>query len=108
MFFFVNGKYKTVKENYRRQGHGEALLKAAIEKCKKRKVQRISLHVDPLRTAAMTIYKKLGFQVDSLVEGYYSSDRNAYRMHLDLQIKIVFICMYISLYLFTRVYIFTN
>ncbi|KAG6751273.1 hypothetical protein POTOM_045797 [Populus tomentosa] len=58
-------------------------LKAAIEKCKKRKVQRISLHVDPLRTAAMTIYKKLGFQVDSLVEGYYSSDRNAYRMHLD-------------------------
>ncbi|KAL9380005.1 hypothetical protein Peur_028487 [Populus x canadensis] len=72
-----------VKENYRRQGHGEALLKAAIEKCKKRKVQRISLHVDPLRTAAMTLYKKLGFQVDSLVEGYYSSDRNAYRMYLD-------------------------
>lgn len=83
MFFFVNGKYKTVKENYRRQGHGEALLKAAIEKCKKRKVQRISLHVDPLRTAAMTLYKKLGFQVDSLVEGYYSSDRNACRMYLD-------------------------
>ncbi|KAL3574423.1 hypothetical protein D5086_025036 [Populus alba] len=82
-YMVVNGKYKTVKENYRRQGHGEALLKAAIEKCKKRKVQRISLHVDPLRTAAMTLYKKLGFQVDSLVEGYYSSDRNAYRMYLD-------------------------
>jgi len=31
----------------------------------------------------MTLYKKLGFQVDSLVEGYYSSDRNAYRMYLD-------------------------
>ncbi|KAG6752419.1 hypothetical protein POTOM_044646 [Populus tomentosa] len=77
------GMYKTMKENYRRQGHGEALLKAAIEKCKTRKVQRISLHVDPLRTAAMTLYKKLGFQVDSLVEGYYSSDRNAYRMYLD-------------------------
>ncbi|CAK7349831.1 unnamed protein product [Dovyalis caffra] len=74
-----------VKENYRKQGHGEALLKAAIEKCRKRKVQRISLHVDPLRTAAMTLYKKHGFQVDSLIEGYYSSDRNAYRMYLDFE-----------------------
>ncbi|KAH6795486.1 hypothetical protein C2S51_036472 [Perilla frutescens var. frutescens] len=74
----------TVKENYRRQGHGEALLKAAIEKCKTRKIHRVSLHVDPLRTAAMDLYKKLGFQVDSLVESYYSSDRDAYRMFLDL------------------------
>ncbi|XP_047947069.1 L-methionine sulfoximine/L-methionine sulfone acetyltransferase isoform X1 [Salvia hispanica] len=62
-----------VKENCRGKGHGEALLKAAIEKCKTRKIHRISLHVDPLRTAAMTLYKKLGFEVDSLVESYYSS-----------------------------------
>ncbi|KAK6120591.1 hypothetical protein DH2020_045669 [Rehmannia glutinosa] len=72
-----------VKENYRRQGHGEALLKAAIEKCKTRNIHRISLHVDPSRIAAMNLYKKLGFQVDSLVECYYSSDRNAYRMFMD-------------------------
>ncbi|KAG6604797.1 hypothetical protein SDJN03_02114, partial [Cucurbita argyrosperma subsp. sororia] len=70
-----------VKENYRRQGHGEALLKAAIEKCRTRNIQRIGLHVDPLRTAAVTLYKKLGFQVDSLIQGYYSADRDAYRMH---------------------------
>lgn len=74
-----------VKENYRRQGHGEALLKAAIEKCRTRKVQRISLHVDPLRTAAIGLYKKLGFEVDCLIEGYYSSDRDAYRMYLDFE-----------------------
>ncbi|PIN00505.1 N-acetyltransferase [Handroanthus impetiginosus] len=72
-----------VKENYRRQGQGEALLKAAIEKCKSRNIHRISLHVDPTRIAAMNLYKKLGFQVDTLVERYYSSDRNAYRMYLD-------------------------
>ncbi|KAL1562451.1 putative [ribosomal protein S18]-alanine N-acetyltransferase isoform X2 [Salvia divinorum] len=74
-----------VKENYRGQGHGEALLKAAIGKCKTRKIHRISLHVDPLRTAAMTLYKKLGFEVDSLVQSYYSSGRDAYRMYLDTE-----------------------
>ncbi|XP_059452026.1 uncharacterized protein LOC132182721 [Corylus avellana] len=72
-----------VKENCRRQGHGEALLKAAIQKCRTRNVHRISLHVDPLRTPAVILYKKFGFQVDNLIEGYYSSDRNAYRMYLD-------------------------
>ncbi|XAR68027.1 Peptide alpha-N-acetyltransferase [Bertholletia excelsa] len=72
-----------VKENYRRQGLGEALLKAAIQKCRGRSVHCISLHVDPSRTPAMTLYKKLGFQVDNLIEGYYSPDRHAYRMFLD-------------------------
>ncbi|KAJ4831658.1 hypothetical protein Tsubulata_941532 [Turnera subulata] len=72
-----------VKEDYRRQGHGEALLKAAIEKCRTRKVHRVSLHVDPMRTAAVSLYKKLGFQVDDLVQGYYSPERDAYRMYLD-------------------------
>lgn len=76
-----------VKENYRGQGHGEKLLKAAVQKCRTRNVHRISLHVDPSRTAAMQLYKKLGFQVDTLVEGYYSSDRNAYRMYLDFDIE---------------------
>ncbi|XP_058734820.1 uncharacterized protein LOC131606660 [Vicia villosa] len=72
-----------VKEQWRRHGHGEVLLKAAIEKCRTRKVSRIMLHVDPLRTPALNLYKKHGFQVDCLVESYYSSDRNAYRMYLD-------------------------
>ncbi|XP_027348471.1 uncharacterized protein LOC113860046 [Abrus precatorius] len=72
-----------VKEQWRMRGHGEALLKAAIEKCRTRKVSRIMLHVDPLRTPAVNLYKKHGFQVDTLIEGYYYSDRNAYRMYLD-------------------------
>ncbi|XP_020235508.1 uncharacterized protein LOC109815258 [Cajanus cajan] len=72
-----------VKEQWRRQGHGEALLRAAIQKCRTRKVSRIMLHVDPLRTPAVSLYKKHGFKVDTLIEGYYSSDRDAYRMYLD-------------------------
>ncbi|KAL0537128.1 hypothetical protein IC582_026098 [Cucumis melo] len=67
----------------RRQGHGETLLKAAIEKCRTRNIQRIGLHVDPSMTAAMNLYKKLGFQVDSSIEGYYPGDRDAYRMYLE-------------------------
>ncbi|XP_058078069.1 uncharacterized protein LOC131226280 [Magnolia sinica] len=72
-----------VKENHRSQGHGEALLKAAVHKCKTRKIKRISLHVDPSRIAAVSLYQKLGFQIDKLIECYYTSDRNAYRMYLD-------------------------
>ncbi|KAF8411164.1 hypothetical protein HHK36_003707 [Tetracentron sinense] len=78
---YLNGN--VVKENYRRQGHGEALLKAAIQKCRTRNIQRICLYVDPSRNPAMILYQKLGFQVDNLIESYYSSDRNAYRMYLD-------------------------
>ncbi|KAL5715562.1 hypothetical protein ACHQM5_017364 [Ranunculus cassubicifolius] len=72
-----------VKEKYRRQGHGEALLRAAIAKCRGRNIQRICLHVDPLRTPAFSLYEKLGFKIDALIEGYYSPDRSAYRMYLD-------------------------
>ncbi|KAK3156838.1 hypothetical protein QOZ80_2AG0112630 [Eleusine coracana subsp. coracana] len=50
-----------VKENCRRQGHGEALLAAAVERCRRRRVQRVSLHVDPERTAAVALYRKAGF-----------------------------------------------
>ncbi|ONK73708.1 uncharacterized protein A4U43_C04F34440 [Asparagus officinalis] len=72
-----------VKENHRKHGYGEALLRAAIQKCRTRKIQRVCLHVDPTRTPAVSLYNKLGFQVDELIECYYSSDRSAYRMYLD-------------------------
>ncbi|CAN6310585.1 unnamed protein product [Urochloa humidicola] len=73
-----------VRENCRRQGHGEALLRAAVEKCRGRRVQRVILHVDPARTAAVALYRKAGFQVDATVEGYYAPGNDAYRMYMDL------------------------
>lgn len=73
-----------VKEHCRRQGHGEALLAAAVERCRRRKVQRLSLHVDPTRTPAVALYRKAGFEVDTTVEGYYAPRRDAYRMYMDL------------------------
>ncbi|KAA0062077.1 putative ribosomal-protein-alanine acetyltransferase [Cucumis melo var. makuwa] len=81
--FFLDLHGEVVVKKCRRQGHGETLLKAAIEKCRTRNIQRIGLHVDPSMTAAMNLYKKLGFQVDSSIEGYYPGDRDAYRMYLE-------------------------
>ncbi|XP_074592224.1 uncharacterized protein LOC141848011 [Curcuma longa] len=72
-----------VKDNYRRQGHGELLLRAAIEKCRTRKIQRVCLHVDPARIPALLLYRKLGFQMDGLIQQYYSPERDAYRMFLE-------------------------
>ncbi|KAM7508505.1 hypothetical protein LguiA_018958 [Lonicera macranthoides] len=74
-----------MKESYRRQGIGEALLKASIEKCRSRNVHRVPLHEDedPSRISDANLYKKLSFHVDNLIEGYYCLDRNAYRMYFD-------------------------
>ncbi|CAN6304684.1 unnamed protein product [Urochloa humidicola] len=74
-----------VRENSRRQGLGEALLRAAVERCRRGKVQRVILHVDPARMAAVALYLKAGFQVDATVEGYYAPGRDAHRMYMDLQ-----------------------
>eukprot|EP00249_Psilotum_nudum_P006934 c20168_g1_i1 orf=319-1002(-) len=74
-----------VKENFRRQGYGESLLKEAILKCRSSSAQRVILHVDPTRTAALALYMKLGFNIDALVRSYYSPKRDAYRMFLDLE-----------------------
>ncbi|KAL5823277.1 hypothetical protein ACOSQ4_021177 [Xanthoceras sorbifolium] len=60
-----------------------SITKLAEKKCRARKVQQIVLHVYPMRSAAMNLHNKFCFQVDDLIQGYYSSDRPAYRMFLD-------------------------
>lgn len=72
-----------VRESCRKQGYGEALLKAAIDKCRTRAVSRVILHVDPAREAAMCLYKKMGFKIDAVVQSYYAPHRDAYRMFID-------------------------
>ncbi|KAF8672442.1 hypothetical protein HU200_049653 [Digitaria exilis] len=74
-----------VRESCRRQGHGDALLRAAVERCRGRRVQRVILHVDPARAAAVALYRKAGFQVDATIEGFYAPQRDAYRKFMDLQ-----------------------
>ncbi|KAL3689892.1 hypothetical protein R1sor_016201 [Riccia sorocarpa] len=71
-----------VKESCRRQGYGETLLRAAIEKVRSKKVMCVNLHVDPVREPAFSLYKKLGFEIETLVHSYYAPNRDAYRMVL--------------------------
>ncbi|KAI5083730.1 hypothetical protein GOP47_0003473, partial [Adiantum capillus-veneris] len=72
-----------VRECYRKQGYGQALLKAAIVKCQTRPICRVTLHVDPTREAAMGLYKKMGFRTDTIVLDYYAPRRDAHRMFID-------------------------
>lgn len=44
----------------------------------------MNLHVDPTRSAAVALYKKNGFVVETTVKSYYAADRDAYRMVLQL------------------------
>ncbi|MCO5585627.1 hypothetical protein L7F22_039562 [Adiantum nelumboides] len=74
-----------VRDCYRKQGYGQALLKAAILKCQTRPICRITLHVDPTREAAMNLYKKMGFRIDTVVFDYYAPRRDAHRMFMDFE-----------------------
>jgi ribosomal protein S18 acetylase RimI-like enzyme len=80
----VSGFFHAVHAGYRRQGYASALLDAAVEKLRFRRVGSVALHVDPSRTAAAELYKKLGFVVESYHESYYAPGRHAIRMVLEL------------------------
>lgn len=74
----------TVRETCRKQGYGEALIDAAVQQIRDRRLQCVNLHVDPARSAAVALYKKKGFYVETTIKSYYAADRDAYRMVLQL------------------------
>jgi ribosomal protein S18 acetylase RimI-like enzyme len=49
-----------------------------------RRVQTVTLHVDPTRQPAVALYRKLGFVLESLVPDYYATGRDAARMVREL------------------------
>lgn len=73
-----------VRETCRKQGYGEALIDAAVQQIRDRRLQCVNLHVDPARSAAVALYKKKGFYVETTIKSYYAADRDAYRMVLQL------------------------
>eukprot|EP00243_Klebsormidium_subtile_P003775 TRINITY_DN1737_c0_g1_i1.p1 TRINITY_DN1737_c0_g1~~TRINITY_DN1737_c0_g1_i1.p1 ORF type:complete len:173 (-),score=3.89 TRINITY_DN1737_c0_g1_i1:359-877(-) len=72
-----------VHEAYRQQGYASALIEAVVKRLKGRRIGSVALHVDPSRTAAFQLYKKLGFCVESEHESYYAPGRHAVRMLLE-------------------------
>ncbi|OQU82969.1 hypothetical protein SORBI_3005G055150 [Sorghum bicolor] len=54
-----------------------------MERCQQRKIQRLSIHVDLMRTTMVALYRMVGFQIDSTIEGYYAPHKDACRMYFD-------------------------
>jgi ribosomal-protein-alanine N-acetyltransferase len=61
-----------VRTEARRKGHGEGLLRHMMHLGKSLGCTRATLEVRPSNLAAITLYRKLGFQVVARRKGYYS------------------------------------
>jgi len=69
----------------RRKGEGGALLKAAVEALRARKVSRVFLEVRESNEAGMAFYEKQGFSKTGRRAGYYRDpDEAAIRMEMKL------------------------
>ena len=73
-----------VLPQYRRLGIGEALTSALVEKSKQLSLDWLMLEVRPSNTAAVTLYKKLGFAEIGKRPNFYSFPReDALLMRID-------------------------
>ena len=66
-----------VLPEYRRKGIGEALVAEAMENMRLYKAKHCFLEVRVANTAAVDLYKKLGFEVSRTVRGYYADGEGA-------------------------------
>lgn len=74
-----------VLPQYRRKGIGEALVNKAIEGMRLYNAKQCFLEVRVTNTQAISLYKKLGFQVTRTIHGYYADGEDAYLMSLELK-----------------------
>ncbi len=44
-----------------------------------------TLHVDPANTAALALYNSIGFEVDGILEDYYSAGKPAHKLAKQLE-----------------------
>jgi ribosomal-protein-alanine N-acetyltransferase len=73
-----------VHPNYRRMGLGESLLREAIEDMKRLGVRKVLLEVKVDNKAAINLYSKVGFKVNSILKGYYNGE-DGYLMCMDIR-----------------------
>jgi [ribosomal protein S18]-alanine N-acetyltransferase len=65
---------------FRRRGLAKAIINKAIEGMTYYKAKQGFLEVRVTNEAAITLYKKLGFEVTRTINGYYSDGEDAYVM----------------------------
>ncbi|MGA2385338.1 MAG: ribosomal protein S18-alanine N-acetyltransferase [Candidatus Bathyarchaeia archaeon] len=69
-----------VMPNYRRKGVAKALITRALEGMQYYRAKQCFLEVRVTNDAAISLYKKLGFEITRTLNGYYSDGENAYVM----------------------------
>ena len=71
--------------DFRGQGIGEATLRIILKELNEKGAAFVTMEVRPSNTPAVSLYKKLGFQVLGIRKGYYSNPpEDAYVMGLAL------------------------
>lgn len=73
-----------VDERFRRRGLGEALLREFENRLKTRGVPEAVLEVSVNNVAAISLYKKLGYKIVSVLREYYPDGEDAYLMLKEL------------------------
>jgi len=63
-----------IDPDFKRQGHGRALLKHLIEELRKRHISEILLEVRAGNKSAIQFYKRLGFKEISVRKNYYTKN----------------------------------
>jgi len=69
-----------VLPKYQHQGIGQALMQAIMKAMIGYEAKEIHLEVRVTNTAAINLYKKLGFQVAKTLHNYYADGEDAYLM----------------------------
>lgn len=69
-----------VLPQYRRKGIGEALINEALNGMRLYNAKQCYLEVRVGNAPAISLYKKLGFQIARTIHGYYSDGEDAYLM----------------------------
>ncbi len=73
-----------VAPEYRRQGVGDAMLRACFHDTVRRRMKYIVLEVRQSNTAAQNLYTKYGFNIMAIRRGYYQdNDEDAFVMMLN-------------------------
>ena len=66
-----------INPDYRKQGLASKLLKATLRLCYEEKIDGITLEVRKSNLAARNLYKKFGFEEESIRKNYYENGEDA-------------------------------
>jgi ribosomal-protein-alanine N-acetyltransferase len=73
-----------VKDSYRKQGIGSALLAHLIIEMKQQNVKSVELEVRTSNKNALRFYQARGFLLQEMLRGFYQNGENAYSMRKEL------------------------